>query len=263
MTDPDGVHPLVGVATSALADRRRRPPVAAEAGDRLLTTRARPSGTSGSSACAGSRGAAPAAPRGRSSSRASSSSQRALEAGAPVEAVFVDDRARSHPEVTAVLDARPGAGGPGLRPRPRRARTGGRHGHAPARAGRGGDARRRPRATWPSATFVVVCVDVRDPGNAGAVIRVRRRRRRRCRGVLRGNRRPLQPEDGPGLGGLGPPSPGRGRPAMPARSSTRSTGTGSRRLAAVSRGGTPLHRGRPHAPRSLWSSATRRAGSSA
>ena len=70
-------------------------------------------------------------------------------------------------------------------------------------------ARRHPRRRWRGATFVVVCVDVRDPGNAGAVIRVAARGGCRRRGVLRRDGRPLQPQDGAGLGRLGPARPGR------------------------------------------------------
>jgi TrmH family RNA methyltransferase len=95
----------------------------------------------------------------------------ALEAGAPVEAVFIDDGARSQPEVSAVLDI---------------AMTGGARVFdlAPGVLARVADTVTPqpvlavvaiPTATLadlPAAPFVVVCVEVRDPGNAGAVIRV-------------------------------------------------------------------------------------------
>ena len=65
--------------------------------------------------------------------------------------------------------------GPGLRPRPRRPRAGGRHGHAPAGPRRGAHARRAgagERGLGPRrGALVVVLVDVRDPGNAGTVLR--------------------------------------------------------------------------------------------
>jgi RNA methyltransferase, TrmH family len=95
----------------------------------------------------------------------------ALEAGSPVEAVFVDDGARTHPDVVAVLDVALERGArvfdlaPGVlarvadtvTPQPVLAVVG-----IPTAA----------LADLGGATFVVVCVEVRDPGNAGAVIRV-------------------------------------------------------------------------------------------
>ena len=95
----------------------------------------------------------------------------ALEAGAPVEAVFVDDRARSNAEVLTLLDAALEQGArifdlaPGVLERVADTVT-----PQPVLAVVG-----MPDATLDElagATFVVVCVDVRDPGNAGAVIRV-------------------------------------------------------------------------------------------
>ncbi|HXQ90173.1 MAG TPA: RNA methyltransferase [Acidimicrobiales bacterium] len=95
----------------------------------------------------------------------------ALAAGAPVEAVFVDDRARSHAELGAVLDAATSGGArvfdlaPGVLERVADTVT-----PQPVLAVVG-----MPTASLDqlrAATFVVVCVDVRDPGNAGAVIRV-------------------------------------------------------------------------------------------
>lgn len=95
----------------------------------------------------------------------------ALEAGAPVEAVFVDDRAGSHPEVGVVLDTARQRGArifelaPGVLERVADTVT-----PQPVLA-----VVAMPSATLDElsgATFVVVCVEVRDPGNAGAVIRV-------------------------------------------------------------------------------------------
>jgi RNA methyltransferase, TrmH family len=88
-----------------------------------------------------------------------------------VEAVFVEDRARSSPEVSAVLDAALERGArvfdlasgvlervaDTVTPQPVLAVVG-----MPART----------LDDLADASFVVVCVDVRDPGNAGAVIRV-------------------------------------------------------------------------------------------
>ena len=68
--------------------------------------------------------------------------------------------------------ARRGAGLPAGR---RRAGAGGRHGHAPAGARRVPDAGRAARGSEPwsarPGALVVVLVDVRDPGNAGTVLR--------------------------------------------------------------------------------------------
>ncbi len=95
----------------------------------------------------------------------------ALDAGAPVEAVFVDDQAHCGPEVAAVLDTarRQGARvfdlAPGVLERVADTVT-----PQPVLA-----VVAMPDATLDElegSTFVVVCVDVRDPGNAGAVIRV-------------------------------------------------------------------------------------------
>lgn len=95
----------------------------------------------------------------------------ALEGGAPVEAVFVDSQARGLPEVSRVLDQAHHAGArvfdlaPGVLGRVADTVT-----PQPVMAVVG-----MPSATLDDvrgATFIVVCVDVRDPGNAGAVIRV-------------------------------------------------------------------------------------------
>ncbi|HEY5024402.1 MAG TPA: RNA methyltransferase [Acidimicrobiales bacterium] len=95
----------------------------------------------------------------------------ALEAGAPVEAVFVDDRGRSNPDVATVLDTARERGArifdlaPGVLERVADTVT-----PQPVLA-----VVAMPDATLgdlAGTTFVVVCVDVRDPGNAGAVIRV-------------------------------------------------------------------------------------------
>lgn len=95
----------------------------------------------------------------------------ALDGVAPVEAIFVDDRARSTPDVAAVLDAARQRGirvfdlAPGVLERVADTVT-----PQPVLA-----VVEMPRATLDElagSTFVVVCVDVRDPGNAGAVIRV-------------------------------------------------------------------------------------------
>jgi len=85
--------------------------------------------------------------------------------------VFVDDRARSHPEMASLLDAALQQGArvfdlaPGVLERVADTVT-----PQPVLAVVG-----MPTATLEDladTTFVVVCVDVRDPGNAGAVIRV-------------------------------------------------------------------------------------------
>lgn len=85
--------------------------------------------------------------------------------------MFVDDRARSHPEMASLLDAALQQGArvfdlaPGVLERVADTVT-----PQPVLAVVG-----MPTATLEDladTTFVVVCVDVRDPGNAGAVIRV-------------------------------------------------------------------------------------------
>ena len=95
----------------------------------------------------------------------------ALGAGAPVEAVFVDAPARTQPEVSAVVGEALQGGArvfdlaPGVLERVADTVT-----PQPVLA-----VLRMPEASLDDltgSTFVVVCVDVRDPGNAGAVIRV-------------------------------------------------------------------------------------------
>jgi len=95
----------------------------------------------------------------------------AFTAGATVEAVFVDGAARPGPDVAEVLDTALAHGArvfdlaPGVLDRVADTVT-----PQPVLAIVG-----TPPATLgelSEATFVVVCADVRDPGNAGAVIRV-------------------------------------------------------------------------------------------
>ncbi len=95
----------------------------------------------------------------------------ALGAGAPVEAVFVDAPAAAQPEVSAVVGealkrgARVFELAPGVLERVADTVT-----PQPVLA-----VLRMPGASLDDvagSSFVVVCVDVRDPGNAGAVIRV-------------------------------------------------------------------------------------------
>jgi len=95
----------------------------------------------------------------------------ALDAGAVIEAVFVESSARSDPQLATVLDTAHGRGArvfdlaPGVLERIADTVT-----PQPVLA-----IVATPLATLEevaAATFVVVCVDVRDPGNGGAVIRV-------------------------------------------------------------------------------------------
>jgi TrmH family RNA methyltransferase len=95
----------------------------------------------------------------------------ALRVGAPVEAVFIDAGVRHDPSLSPVLDDASGRGtrifelAPGVLGRVADTVT-----PQPVLAVVG-----MPVVTLDElgpATFVVVCVDVRDPGNAGAVIRV-------------------------------------------------------------------------------------------
>ena len=71
----------------------------------------------------------------------------ALDAGAPVEAVFVDEPARGHRRGGGRAGPGPPGRGSGLRPGPRRARAGGRHRHPATRAGGGGACPRRRSPT--------------------------------------------------------------------------------------------------------------------
>ncbi len=70
-------------------------------------------------------------------------------------------------------DGRRGRGGRGARLRagPRGPGQGGRHRHPPAGAGRLRHGRPGARPRWPPGRLVVVTDDVRDPGNAGTVLR--------------------------------------------------------------------------------------------
>ncbi|HUI04372.1 MAG TPA: RNA methyltransferase [Acidimicrobiales bacterium] len=95
----------------------------------------------------------------------------ALAAGAEVESVFVEPGARAQPAVDGVVRAAADRGarvfdlGPGVLERVADTIT-----PQPVLA-----VVAMPRATLDQlsgATFVVVCVDVRDPGNAGAIVRV-------------------------------------------------------------------------------------------
>jgi RNA methyltransferase, TrmH family len=97
--------------------------------------------------------------------------QGALAVGAPVESVFVDGAARQEPEVSSVLADVAGHGirvfvlAPDVLARVADTVT-----PQPVLAVVGMPAARLDQLE--DATFVVVCVDVRDPGNAGTVIRV-------------------------------------------------------------------------------------------
>ena len=127
-------------------------------------------------------------------------------------------------------------GGPGLRPRPRGHGAGRRHGLPSAGAGRRGLSRRR-LGTPRRGRLGGGVRDVRDPGNAGTVIRTADAAGcRRC-GVLRRHRRPLQSQDGAGHGRVALPRP-RGRRGPARRRDRRlSGGLGLRTLGAVVRDG--------------------------
>jgi RNA methyltransferase, TrmH family len=161
----------------------------------------------------------------------------ALEAGAPVEAVFVDDRARSLPEVTAVLDTALQRGArvfdlaPGVLERVADTVT-----PQPVLAVVG-----MPEATideLAGMTFVVVCVEVRDPGNAGAVIRVAHGAGAGAVVCCGGTVDPFNPKTVRASAGSVLHIPivvaGEGAEVLATLG-----GYGLRRLAAVSRGGTP------------------------
>ncbi len=170
VTDPEAFSRLVGVATSALADGDVDPGGGGGRGP-LLTT---------ALAFRHQRVQRVRRLLARRSTRRSEGAfvvegvkllESALEAGAPVEAVFVDDRARTDADVAAVLDTALDRGArvfdlaPGVIERVADTVT-----PQPVLA-----VVAMPTATLAELagmTFVVVCVDVRDPGNAGAVIRV-------------------------------------------------------------------------------------------
>ena len=97
----------------------------------------------------------------------------ALRAGTAIESVYLAPEGAGDPATLETCDAGPAGGGPPLPSRSGRAGAGGRHGHAPAGADRPAHARRRraPAPTAPAEPLVVVLVDVRDPGNAGTVLR--------------------------------------------------------------------------------------------
>ena len=106
------------------------------------------------------------------------------------------------------------------------------------RAGRGVAAGPAPSRRSRRRHLVVVCVDVRDPGNAGHHDPDRRRRRGRRGGLLRRDGRPDQPEDRAGLGRLDLPRAGGGRGSRRTRCSTELGERGFARSATVVRGGT-------------------------
>ena len=144
---------------------------------------------------------------------------------------------------------------------PGRDRAGGRHRHTAARAGRGADARRRPRRRWParpSSSCAWTCATRATPARC-----IRCRRRGRCRTrwcAATGTVDPFNPKTVRASAGLGPPLPvvvagdARRRPRRARRRPGSAAGGGGA-------GGTRLHRGRPARRRSPSCSATRRAGS--
>jgi RNA methyltransferase, TrmH family len=161
----------------------------------------------------------------------------ALEAGTPVEAVFVDDGARANPEVVAVLDVALERGArvfdlaPGVLARVADTVT-----PQPVLAVVGIPA--ATLAELAGATFVVVCVEVRDPGNAGAVIRVAHAAGAGAVVCCDGTVDPFNPKTVRASAGsvfhipiVDAGDPGEVLDALGER--------GLRRLAAVSRGGTP------------------------
>ena len=99
----------------------------------------------------------------------------ALDAGRPVESVYVSPEGGPTTATPGGLPAGDGRGRPRLPAGRRRARAGGRHRDAPAGPGRRAHARAPPvpdvLAARPPGSLVMVLVDVRDPGNAGTVLR--------------------------------------------------------------------------------------------
>ena len=93
----------------------------------------------------------------------------ALEAGADLEALYAAPGGGRRPAPSILAGPRPGA------PRPPAGRRGPgaglRHGDPPARPGRGPPAPGGLVAAWPAATWWWWACDVRDPGNAGTLIR--------------------------------------------------------------------------------------------
>ena len=99
----------------------------------------------------------------------------ALNAGVPIESLYVSPDGDRRPRRPGRVPACRGGRGAGVPPRRRSAGAGGRHGHAaagPCRAphARGAAGRGEPWSAHDGA-LVVVLVDVRDPGNAGTVLR--------------------------------------------------------------------------------------------
>ena len=100
----------------------------------------------------------------------------ALDAGVPVESVYVSPDGADDRAVQEVCRRAEAGGRAGLPPGRRRPGAGGRHRHAAAGAGRaaharGAAGRDRRRGRPATGALVVVLVDVRDPGNAGTVLR--------------------------------------------------------------------------------------------
>ncbi len=161
----------------------------------------------------------------------------ALDAGAPVEAVFVDAQARAVPEVSAVLEQAHHAGArvfdlaPGVLERVADTVT-----PQPVLA-----VVAMPDATLgdlSGMTFVVVCVEVRDPGNAGAVIRVAHAAGAQAVVCCEGTVDPFNPKTVRASAGSVLHVPvvvaGGGEEVLDALADQ-----GLRRVAAVSKGGTP------------------------
>ncbi len=173
-----------------------------------------------------------------------------------MEAVYVAPEGGPIPAVTEVTERVLAAGGRGLRPGPGGHRAGRLDGDSAAAPGRG-RLGSPPLSTTLAGTLVVVCADLRDPGNLGTVIRTADAVRRRRGDLLRRHGRPDQsqvrarhrrlalpcPRGGRGLG----PRRG-GRPGGPGVRHGGHVGAGRRRLRGVrlgSAGGPgPRQRGR-------------------